>query len=213
MRIVQSFTAMLVMGAAVALGGASSSAANIVELWGQAKAPPPPKLSNVRVKAATTAFLVLDIEKLTCNTKRRPRCVDSVAGMASFLKKARASGMTVAYSNTGRGSRETILPPVTPRDNEPIVKASVNKFYGTDLDKYLKSKKVNTVIICGTAAFGAVLHTATGAAARRYKVILPVDCAPGGSLYEEQMAVWGLVNGPGTRRALTATTLSGITIE
>jgi nicotinamidase-related amidase len=88
--------------------------------------------------------------------------------------------VAVFYSNTGGGSRETILLPVAPKDDEPIVKVSVNKFFGTKLDEYLKAKNVKTVIVCGTTAFGAVLHTATGAALYGYKVVLPVDCVPGG---------------------------------
>ena len=69
------------------------------------------------------------------------------------------------------------------------------------------------VIVCGTAASGAALHTATGAAQLGYKIVLPVDCVPGASLFEEQAAVWSLLNGPGTTRVTTATTLDAIQIE
>jgi nicotinamidase-related amidase len=72
--------------------------------------------------------------------------------MAQFLDQARKARMPVFYSNTPRGSRETMLPPVAPRDDEPIVKASVNKFFGTKLDEYLKAKNIKTVIVCGTSA-------------------------------------------------------------
>ena len=65
----------------------------------------------------------------------------------------------------------------------------------------------------GTAASGAALHTATGAAQLGYKIVLPVDCVPGASLFEEQAAVWSLLNGPGTTRVITATTLDAIQIE
>jgi hypothetical protein len=40
-----------------------------------------------------------------------------------------------------------------------------------------------------------------------------VDCVPGSGLYEEQAAVWSLLNGPGTARVITATTLDAIRIE
>ncbi len=121
--------------------------------------------------------------------------------------------MPVFYSNTGGGSRETILPLVRPKDDESIVKGTVDKFFGTTLDGELKAKAIKTVIICGTSTSGAALHTATGAAQRGYKVVLPIDCVPGSSLYEEQAAVWSLINGPGTARVLTATTLEAIKIE
>ena len=191
----------------------SATAANIIELWDQAKAPPVSTLSATTVKVNETALLLLDIEEATCNQEHRPRCVAAVPVMATFLEKARSAHMAVLFSNTGGGSRQTILLPVAPRDDEPIVKASVNKFFGTKLDEYLKAKNVKTVIVCGTTAFGAALHTATGAAQHGYKVVLPVDCVPGGSLYEEQATVWSLINGPGTGRVLTATTLDAIKIE
>ena len=63
------------------------------------------------------------------------------------MAKARNAHLAVLYSNTGGGSRETILLPVAPKDDEPIVKASVNKFFGTKLDEYLKAKNVKTVIV------------------------------------------------------------------
>lgn len=191
----------------------SAAAANVVDLWDQVKAPPAPTLAAATVKANETALLFLDIEQLTCNQVSRPRCVAAVPAMAKFLERARGAHLPVFYSNTSRGSRETMLAPVAPMDDEPIVKSSVNKFLGTKLDDYLKAKNVKTVIVCGTSASGAALHTATGAAQLGYKVVLPVDCVPGSSLFEEQATVWTLINGPGTASVLTATTLDAIKIE
>lgn len=195
------------------IGAKSATAASVVELWDQVQAPPVPKLSAPTVKASNTALLLLDIEQLTCNQESRPRCVAAVPAMAKFLERARNAHMPVFYSNTGRGSREAILPPVAPRDDEPIVKASVNKFFGTKLEDYLKAKEVKTVIVCGTGASGAALHTAISAAERGYQVLLPVDCVPGSSLYEEQATVWTLINAPGTGQVVTATSLDAIKIE
>ena len=198
---------------AILVAAKSALAASVVELWDQVVAPPAPKLAAPTVKANETALLLLDIEDLTCNQAQRPRCVAAVPAMAAFLDKARSAHMAVLYSNTGAGSRATILPPVSPRDDELIVKSTVNKFFGTKLDEYLKVRNVKTVIVCGTGAFGAALHTATAAAQLGYKIVLPVDCVPGASLYEEQAAVWSLINGPGTTRVITATTLDAIKIE
>ena len=201
------------VAAATTLSTLCASAANIVELWDQVPAPPAPKLASVSVTASDTALLLLDIEQATCNLEGRPRCVAAVPAMAQFLDKARKARMPVFYSNTSRGSRETILPPVAPRDDEPIVQSTVNKFLGTQLDVYLKAKNIKTVIVCGTSASGAALHTATAAAQYGYKLVLPVDCVPGSSLYEEQASVWILLNGPGTARVTTATTLDAIKME
>jgi hypothetical protein len=199
--------------AAAALCSFAANAGDTVQDWDQAKAPPPPALKDVTVKAATTSFLILDIEAATCNEKDRPRCVAEVPAMAAFLKKARDAKMLVTYSNTGRGSPETIMPPLKPMEGEHVVKSTVNKFQNTDLEQYLKDKKIETVIICGTTAFGASLHTATGATVRGLKVIIPVDCNPGSSVYEEQAALFSMVNGPGTAANLTATRLSMIKID
>jgi len=177
----------------------------IVEQWSRVQAPPPVGLKAVQVNPQETAFLILDIEQLTCNPERRPRCIASVRKIQGFLQKARAKGMPVVYSLTGRGTRETILPEVTPKADEPIVQSSVDKFFKTDLDEILRGKGVKTVIIAGTTAEGAVLHTATGAAMRGYNVIIPVDGMSAGNLYAEQYTAWHLINAPGTRRRTTLT--------
>ena len=192
----------LVLAVAVLLAAMPTALAgqNIVEIWPQVKTPPPVELKTVKVDPGKTAFLILDIERLTCNTDRRPRCVESVPTIQAFMEKARSRGMSVIYSLTGRGTRETILPGVAPRPDEPIVQSSVDKFFKTDLEKILKDKGIKTVIIAGTAAEGAVLHTATGAAMRGFQVIVPVDGLSSGDLYAEQYTAWHLINAPGSRR-------------
>ncbi len=198
---------------ALALAAAPVTAGTVVDQWSEVKPPAKPELQAVTVKAATTAYLVLDMQNNSCNAERRPRCVEAVPAMADFLAKARAAGMPVVYSNTPSASFADIVTPLAPKGPEPGVKASVDKFHGTDLDQILKDKGVDTVIVCGTTSFGAVLFTATEAAVRGYKVVLPTDCMPGSSLYEEQMTLWTIMNGPGTRRATKASMLGDITIE
>ena len=207
------FTRMSMVVLLVLVSIKAAMAGSVVESWEDIKAPPAPVLSSLTVKAGETALLLLDMEAATCNTTRRPRCVDAVPAVAAFLTKARKATMPVFHSNTMRGSRATFLPPVAPRDDEPIVRSTVNKFFRTKLDEHLQGRHVKTVIVCGTAAIGAVMHTATAAAQYGYTIILPVDCVTGGSLYEEQAAVWSLLNGPGTMRVITATTLDAIAIE
>jgi nicotinamidase-related amidase len=183
----------------------SQAGQTIVEEWSKVQAPPPVGLKAVHVNPQETAFLILDIEQLTCNQDQRPRCIESVPKIQGFLQKARAKGMPVVYSLTGRGTKETILPEVTPKADEPIVQSSVDKFFKTDLDKILQAKGIKTVIIAGTTAEGAVLHTATGAAMRGYDVIVPVDGMSAGNLYAEQYTAWHLINAPGSRRRTTLT--------
>lgn len=197
----------------VASVGCSWAFEDIISLWPQAKAPAPPELAGVSVNPAGTAFFILDIEQLTCNSERRPRCLETVPRIAGFLQKARAAGMPVAYSLTSNGTVETILPEVKPAPGEPYFNASVNKFYGTSLDEFVEAKGIKAVIVCGTAAHGAVLHTATAVGQRKLKLILPVDGLSASDLYTEQAAVQLLKTGPGTRRNIVITRFDMITIQ
>ena len=192
---------------------AAQTEGTVLDHWTGIQAPEPVKLKPVTVDAKTTAFLVLDIEQRTCNAKRRPRCVASVPKIKSFLEKARRKGLAVVYSLTSKGTPETILPGAIPLDGEPIVKSSVDKFYKTDLEKILKEKGIKTVIIIGTTAEGAVLHTATGASMRGFQVIVPIDGMSAGTLYAEQYTAWHLVNAPGTRVRTTLTRFDMINLE
>ena len=199
---------VVVLSAAVAVaamaaslnGGASPS---VIDVWDKVKAPPPPQVKPVRLDPETTALLILDIEKRTVDRQRRPRAVASVPRIAALLAKARAAGMPIAYSLTSKGTRETILKEVTPRKGEPVVKASVDKFHRTELEAFLRKEGVKTVLIVGTAAEGAVLHTATAAAIRGFDVVVPVDGMSSSELYAEQYTAWHLVNAPGSRRRTT----------
>ncbi len=177
----------------------------VIEEWNNIKAPPPVELKEIKIKPKETAFLILDIEERTCNSKRRPRCVASVPKIKLFLEKVRSKNLAVVYSLTRKGTPETILPGAAPLGTEPIVKSSVDKFYETDLEKILKEKGINTVIIVGTTAEGAVLHTATGAAMRGFQVVIPIDGMSSGTLYAEQYTAWHLINAPGSRRRTSLT--------
>jgi nicotinamidase-related amidase len=158
------------------------------------KAPPAPALKPVTVDPKTTALLMLDFVPPTCGA--RPRCMASMPTMKKLLEQARASGMPVAHSVTGTTKAEDILKDVAPQAGEPVVQASVDKFRNTELEKFLKDKGVQTVIVTGTAAHGAVLNTATAAVLRGMKVILPVDGVTASDTFTEQYVAWHMVNAP-----------------
>ena len=120
--------------------------------------------------------------------------------------------MAVVYSLTTRGTVDTILPEVKPQKDEPVVSSSVDKFYNTELESVLRSKGVDTVIIAGTAAEGAVLHTATGASMRGFNVVVALDGMSSSDIYAEQYTAWHLVNGPGSRQQTTLTRFDLITV-
>jgi nicotinamidase-related amidase len=183
--------------------GADPNQMTIIELWSEVRAPDPPEIQKVTLDPETTALLILDIETRTTDPKRRPRAVASVPRIAGLLGEAREHGAFVAYSTTGRATRENILPPVRPDDGEPVVRSSVDKFFRTDLEEHLSERGIRTVIVAGTAAEGAVLHTATAACMRSLAVVVPVDAISSSNLYAEQYVCWHLLNAPGSRRRTT----------
>ncbi len=177
----------------------------VIDEWASVQAPKPPELKPVTVDPKTTAFLILDIIKQSCNNERRPRCIAAVPHVEAFLKQARAKGLTIIYSYTSTSTPADILKEVAPLPGEPLVQAPSDKFFKTDLEKILQDKGIKTVIISGTAAQGAVLYTASSAAFRGFKVVVPVDGMPADNAYFEQYTVYQLANIPGSAQQMTVT--------
>ena len=179
----------------------------IIDEWNTVTVPPAPELKPVKVDPKVTALLMLDFNKQTCNAERRPRCVASIPKVQKLLTEARAKGVSVIYSLSAGAVVADIAKELTPLGGEPVVSSGPDKFFGTDLEKILKEKGIKTVIVAGTASHGAVLYTASGAALREMKVIVPVDGMSAENLYAEQYVVWHLMNAP---RISTLTTLTRV---
>lgn len=180
----------------------------IIDEWAHVKAPPTPALKPATVDAKTYALLVIDMVTQTCNAKMRPRCVETVPIIEKLLNEARTKGMAVIYSLGTLGNE--FVPALAPKTGDPIVKSGADKFINTDLEKMLKDKGITGVIVVGTLANGGVFHTASQAALRGFKVVLPVDGMAGpnlDTLYTEQYTAWDLANAPvyGGRVTLTKT--------
>lgn len=207
-------THVILMVGTLALFVSTPFAGDIISEWENVTVPNVPEIQSVTVDPTSTALLILDIEERTCNQERRPRCLDTVPHIAGVLEQARAEKMMVVYSLTRKGTPQTILPEVKPLGGEPIVKSSVNKFYGTNMWDSLKGKSIKTVIITGTAAHGAVLHTATAASSQhKLQVIVPVDGLSASNLYIEQATLINLITGPGTRKNTILTKMAMISIR
>ena len=69
--------------------------------------------------------------------------------------------------------------------------------------KILREHSIRTVILLGTSAYGAVPHTATGAALRGCRVIIPVGGMSASDAYAEQYTAWHLADAAGTRQNTT----------
>lgn len=185
------------VGCLVVLGTSfAASAATIVDEWAAVKAPPAPELQAVTVDPKTTAVLMLDFVTQTCNEKVRPRCLASLPAARQLLSAARASNVLVVYSYVAGGKMSDTLSEVAPDGKEPAVQSGPNKFLGTDLEKVLKDSGIKTVIVAGTAAHGAVLHTGAEAIFRGFNVILPVDTMSAENAYVEQYVAYDFTAAP-----------------
>ena len=179
-----------------ALAG-SPSIADVISDWATAVAPPPPGLNEVTVDPPTTALLLLDIMKAGCSA--RPRCVAAMPNIKRAHDDARAHNMIVWYSLVGSEGKATpddvMDPAIKPRDGEWYRQSGPDKFMGSTLEPTLKQAGIKTVIVCGNSFQGATVGTASGAAQRGYKVIVPVDCSAAESVYNEQYAAFHLAKG------------------
>ncbi len=198
LRLLLPLTAL----AAVLVYALPLSAQTIIDEWQSVKAPPAPALKAVTLDPKTTALLVIDLVKQTCNTERRPRCVASIPKIEKLLAAARAQGMMVIYTTVPSVPIADTLPAIAPKVNEPVVVALLDKFIlgdkDTGLEKILKDKGITTVISVGTAAHGAVLYTSSAAALRGFNVIVPVDgmSGDGQNTYIEQYVAFHLTSAP-----------------
>jgi nicotinamidase-related amidase len=86
-------------------------------------------------------------------------------------------------------------PAIKPRAGEWYRPVGPDKFVGSTLEPTLRQAGVKAVVICGTSFQGATVGTASGAAQRGYKVIIPVDCSAGEDVYREQYATYHLGGG------------------
>ena len=198
---------LLAMATPVLIVGQTGKVApTIVDEWDSIKAPPPPALKPVIIRANETALLLLDFNKQTCSEKRL-RCINSLPKLQKLLTEARSKGVPVVYSvpmgiGAGPGDIAKELAPVA---GEPMVVSGMDKFVATNLEQILKEKNVKTVIIAGTSSHGAVLYTASGAVLRGMQVIVPVDGMSADNPYAEQYTAWHLANAPRLANAVTLT--------
>ena len=183
-------------------------AQSIIDDWDNVKAPKAPELKAVTLEPATTALLLLDFNKQTCNANVRPRCISSIPRVAGLLKEARAHGAKVIYSLSAGAAVSDIAKELAPSADESVVTSGPDKFQGTDLEKIIREKGIKTVIVTGTSAQGAVLYTASGASLRGIRVIVPVDGISADNTYAEQYTVWHLANAPRVSNQVTLTKIS-----
>ena len=198
----------VMLAAAFGLPVGPAQAQNIIDQWASVKTPPAPELRPVTVDPKTTALLMLDFMNETCG--QRPPCVATIPAVKKLLDEARDAKATVIYSIIANSTPARIIKDVAPTADEQFVQAGPDKFLGTDLEKILKDKDIETVIVTGTASNGAVLFTAAGAAFRGIKVIVPVDGMSAADPYADLTTAYTLANAPLISTKSTLTTIDMI---
>src|SRR6185437_6843438 len=188
-------TAAVAALAMMALFCSPVAAQTVIEDWSSVKPDAAPALKPVAVEAKTTALIVMDLLKQSCNEKR-PRCVASIPKIKTLIAAAKA---------------KDVLPEVAPPAGTSEVVAVADKFVHTDLEKMLKDKGITTIITVGTVAEGAVLFTASDAAMRGFKVVVPIEGLSSSSLYGEQVTAWTLAHAPTIAQNVTLTKMDMIT--
>ena len=197
------------------IAGASfvgAARADAISDWKDLAFPPAPELKPAKVDPATTALLLLDFTNQTCTPERRPRCAAQVPGLAKLLGDARAKNMMVIYSVATAGSdRKDILAPLAARDGDPVLPPlGPDKFIASDFEKMLKDRKIETLIVTGTAAHTSVLHTGSEAVLRGFKVVVPVDGMSSNAAFSEAYTAWHMVNAARIMNGVTLTRVNMI---
>lgn len=157
---------------------------------------PDPVAVEIPVKGA--ALLVLDITSVICPP--RPTCIASVPKIAALVKKARDAKVPLIYSQTATAG-STYIADITPQPGDATVTGRADKFYGTNLDQILKDKAVETAVVVGSAANGAVLYTTFGLGLRGITVVVAQDGISGDPEFTETLTRWQLLNEPGFANA------------
>ncbi len=158
----------------------------------------------IELNAATTALILIDLQKGIVSRPVAPRSGADVVRNASVLaQRFRAAGGTVvavnvAFAADGRDALRSpvdrsTMPPGTqlPADwaelvdgvAEPgdlrITKHQWGAFHGTELDLQLRRRGITTVVIGGIATNMGVESTARAAHEHNYAVVIVEDCCAG----------------------------------
>lgn len=164
--------------------------------WADAASPDLPSLPDpvqVTVEAASTAVLAVDLTSTTCSPDAA--CTASLDPIARVLTGARAAKALVVYSSTNDAGT-LILPAVAPKPADPLVLGEGDRFLNTDLDAILQSHGIQTLVIVGTVANGAVLYTAWGANTRGYTVVVLDDGISAPTDFDVFSAEYQMLNQP-----------------
>lgn len=156
---------------------------------------------TMKIKAAKTALLLLDIQNFSINAPTVPHSGREIAANAGMLAAAcRQNGILVVRVRVGTDAALRLAPladaamevpafdfspgcfdfpaSLGPIDGDVIVnKHNWGALYGTDLNLQLRRRGIDTLIICGIATNYAVEATVRQAHERAYTQVIISDAA------------------------------------
>jgi len=165
---------------------------------------------EVHLDPATSALLVVDMQNDFVDPRGRlfvPSAPDSVPRVKLLIERARSSKVPVLYTQDWHlpddpefkiwgehAVAETwgseIIADLAPGPRDLVVrKQTIDPFYGTPLDHYLRLLKVDTIVVAGTVANICVLQAVSGASVRGYNVVYPMDAVSALNEFDSELAV------------------------
>lgn len=154
------------------------------------------------------ALLILDMQKdLVYHEKRRVKYTAIIPDMKEIIDNASVANIPIFYSKfvlephdiqferfdevyCVRGTEGCeIIDELKPLSGHVVEKQKNSAFFGTDLDKMLQEKDVDTVILMGIQAQICIMTTAADASFHDYKVIVVEDCV---TSTREEKKEWAL---------------------
>lgn len=175
---------------AVCICGSAAFGADILKEWDSIRPPPAPSIQKVTIDPKRTAFFAISFNKNNCIPSDRARCHAAIPNVKRLLDQARAHNMIIVMTHTRRMTPADFVPELKPVGGEIVFGGEEDKFHNNRLAEDLKARGIDTILMTGTSANGGLLLTATGAALRGFKVIVPIDTMPAATAYQEQFAIW-----------------------
>src|SRR5262249_61069220 len=136
---IHDLLAVATLGIAVIYAG-PTPARTIINEWSSVKTPPAPEPKPVTLDPKTTAILVMDFVKQTCNNDRRPRCVASIPKVEKLIAAARAQGAMLIFTTVPQVPIADTLPAVDPNGKNNVAVAAVDEIILWD--KYNSHRKI-----------------------------------------------------------------------
>ena len=148
------------------------------------------------VVARETAVVVIDmLNDFVTGALKCDRAQMIIPKIKALVEAARTAGAHVVYSNDAHSAQDhelkvawdahamagtkgaQVIAELAPVGGDHVSpKTTYSAFFDTDLDEFLKSKGITTLVLTGLHTDCCVRHTAADAFFRGYRVVVPDDC-------------------------------------